>query len=262
MLNENIAVSRGLTVIELLATHGSLSLAKLHDVSGLPKSTLRRVLLTLIGRNFVHRSLSDNKYRLLVTLPMLSPQPQSLGTAALVSAAFPRAIALTNSINWPTDIHVMEKQWMRIVDSTRSASASPIFLGKTDRRVHLFGSATGLACLSTFDLEKVHEIFTKPIKNKLWAPQRLGLSWQDYKAELIKTRERGYGSRLGLYLGETSLDDKLAAIAVPIHRRGKIKGAISLVYPRGLMTEATFAESYLPQLQNTAREIEGDLETI
>ena len=262
MTDDNIALSRGLTVIELLAVHGSLSLARLNELSGIPKSTLRRLLLTLSNRNFIRRSDATDKYRLLVTLPMLSPEPQSPGSAALVSAVFPHALALTKQISWASDIHMMERHWMRIVDSTRMASASPIFLGKTDRRVHLFGSAAGMACLATLNMGEIYELFSSPDLDRLWSPSRVGLDWPSYEKIIQETRDRGYGTRQGIYLGETTLDDKLASIAVPVRKGGRAIGALTLLYPRNLMPEATFAEAYLPALQDAARSAEADLEKL
>lgn len=259
MTEDTQALARGLTVLELLAVNGPLTLARLHELSKLPKSTLRRILLTLVERNFVRRSLSDDRYRLVVTLPIISPEPQSPGAARLISAVFPNALRLTRQINWPSDIHLREHHWMRIVDSTRSASSARVFQGHSDRRVHLFGSASGIACLSTLNLGEVFDLFNDPDLGKAWSPDRIDLSWKDYERILIETRARGYGTRQGVYLGETSLDDKLAAIAVPLMRRGQALGALTVLYPRGLMPEAEFAEAYLAPLVEAARDCEAAL---
>lgn len=262
MTEQNIALSRGLTTMELLAVNGPMTLARLNEVSGLPKSTLRRVLLTLIERGFVRRSLSDDRYRLLITLPMVSPEPQSAGSARFVSAVFPHALALTRRINWPSDIHLRENHWMRIVDSTRSAGSSQIFHGQSDRRVHLFGSASGIACLATLNLGEVYDMFKNPDLGALWSPERIGVDWTQYEQILMETRARGYGVRLGVYLGETTLDDKLAAIAVPVMRQGHAAGALTVLYPRKLMPEDEFAKTYLSPLKEAAKDCGASLDAL
>ena len=59
MLKENRSLDRGIEILETLAREGAMSLADLHRATGLPKSTIRRLLQTLIARKIVRRSLTS-----------------------------------------------------------------------------------------------------------------------------------------------------------------------------------------------------------
>lgn len=259
MVKENHSISKGLDLIEIMARDGPCSLARLHELSGIPKSTLRRILLTLETRKFARRSLADGKYRLTVNLPMLSREPVSSPWASLLEATFSHTLELTRRINWPSDIHVREDPWMRIMDSTRAVSAFSLFQGRPDRRVHLFGSATGVACLAHEQIGEVYKLFHDPNIEAIWSPRRIGLVWQKFEQTLLETKARGYGTRLSQHLGETTLDDKLNAIAVPLIHADRAVGGISILFPKDLMSAEEFASEFLPDLRQTAKSAEKDL---
>lgn len=260
MLKANRSLERGLIVLETLAGHRAMSLAEIHRETGLPKSTLRRLLATLASRRFVRRSISDKLYRAMVTLPDISIEPVAPGLALIADVGLTHALELTKKIGWPSDIHVFEKRWMRIVESTRSISPFSLYRGQVDRRVNVFASAAGSACLSCVDEHQVLELFSDDTLEIRFRPIRFGLTWESLQTHLKTVRELGYGVRLPSYSGETVLNDKLAAISVPLRRHGQVSGAVSLLWPRVLMPASEFAEMYLEDLTETAARIEADLD--
>lgn len=130
-------------MLEILARHRAMSLADLHRETGLPKSTLRRLLATLLGRRFVWQSMSDKLFHAMVTLPEISVSPAPPEMAILADAGLTHTIDMTTKIGWPSDIQILKKHWMRIIESTRSLSPCTIYQGKIDRRINVFASATG-----------------------------------------------------------------------------------------------------------------------
>lgn len=245
MRRPNQSLERGLDVVERLATEGPLSLARLHETLGIPKATLRRALATLEDRGFIRKSLTDGRYRARVQLPLLSSTAAIPPREGLISVLTAHAMTLTRETGLPADIHLREPQCMRILDSTRTISATRVFRGQIDRRVHLFGSAAGLACLSREDPQAVRALFHSAELPAIWAPRRLGLTWEGYADALRRAQELGYGWRLGRYLGESTLDDQLDAIAVPLVLDGRAVAALTLLYPRAMLTAAEFAERHL-----------------
>lgn len=262
MIKQNRSLARGLTVLEVLARHRALSLAELCRETDLPKSTLRRLLATLIEQRFVRRSLADGLYRALVTLPDVSISPVSSGLALVADIGLGHALVLTEEIGWPSDIHVLELPWVRIVESTRAVSPFSLYRGQVDRRLNIFGSATGSVCLSQMPEDKVRHLFERDGIEERFRPMRFGLTWPRFKRHLSDVRHAGYGWRVPQYTGETVSNDNLAAIALPIRRQAEILGAISLLWPRRLMEPPDFAARYLPQLSATVGRIESDLEDI
>ena len=260
MLKENRSLERGLIVLETLARHRAMSLSEIHRETGLPKSTLRRLLATLAARRFVRRSLSDKLYRVTVTLPDISISPVPPGLAVVADIGLKHALLLTKKIGWPSDIHIFEEHWMRIVESTRAVSPFSLYRGQVDRRLNIFGCATGLACLSEMEEDRVRRLFDKPEPQSRFCPLRFGISWEELQSHLETTRKIGYGTRHPFYFGETVMNDKLSAIALPLRRVGGICGGVSLLWPREFLPAKDFADRYLQDLSDTAAGIEADLD--
>jgi IclR family mhp operon transcriptional activator len=133
---ENRSLDRGLAILESLSLHGASSLANLHARTRLPKSTIRRTLGTLIKRRIVRRSLGDQLYRAHVLMPSSLGGP-SQGEGWLVDRAVPHMIDLTRAVGWSCDLHIFERPWSRIIESTRPLS--PFF--QHERNIDLRVSA-------------------------------------------------------------------------------------------------------------------------
>ncbi len=204
---ENRSLDRGISIMEALARSDASSLADLNRETGLAKSTLRRLLGTLIKRRIVRRSLSDKKYRINITLAAGSGEPVPAEMTSLVDVAMPHVIELTKRISWPSDVHLIDGNCMRIVDSTRPLSPFHLYRGTINRLLNIFGSATGNACLSQMTNETVGEYHRRTAEDPTWGLGRFNLSLAQYLQEISETRARGYGMRLSQYLGETVLDD-------------------------------------------------------
>jgi IclR family mhp operon transcriptional activator len=259
MLKPNRSLDRGLLVLETLARHRAMSLADLHRETELPKSTLRRLLATLSTRRFVRRSLSDGLYRVTVTLPDISISPVPPGMSLVADIGLKHSLELTKKIGWPSDIHILESNWMRIVESTRSVSPFSLYQGKVDRRLNLFGAASGNACLSQMEEAQVRNLFDTADLETRFSPHRFGITWDILQQQLQDVRKLGYGVRSQKYKGETVINDRLSAIAKAVRLRGKVCGAVSLLWPVELMSAEQFAEKYLGDLTDTVAHIDNDL---
>lgn len=256
---ENQSLDRGIRLMEILAREGACSLAALHGHSGIPKSSIRRLLGTLIARRVVRRSLSDGLYRTNVFLPAASGQPVPSGVGVLVDVGLPHLSELTRRVSWPSDIHAIDRDRMLLVDSTRPLSPFHLYRGVVNRPVSMFGSATGQSCLASMSDGEIAEVHRRTASDPHWGLGRFRMSLPEFMRYIEKTRERGYGVRLPGYNGETVLDDGLAAIAVPIFIEGRPAGAATLIWARVFKAPEAFAEEYLPALRQTAEAINDDL---
>lgn len=260
MLKENRSLERGLIILETLAKSSAMSLADIHRDTGLPKSTLRRLLATLESRRFVRRSISDRKYRVTVNLPDITIEPVPPGLALMADIGLTHALDLTKKIGWPSDIHVLEDSWTRVVESTRTSSQFSMYNVKIDLRVNLFGSAAGTACLAEMDEETVRELYDRPSLPDLLSPRRFALTWAQLQAQLDKVRSQGYGTRITNFRGEIVPNDRLSVIALPIHKHGELMGALSVLWPKAYMSDAEFASLHLSDTLSAVEAIEIDLE--
>ena len=135
---KNRSLDRGITVLEVLAELGACTLAELHAKSKIPKSTIRRLLGTLIARHIVRRSVSDKKYRINIILPAQKRKYIPENFPIYIDAVMPHAMDLTKEVGWPSDINMLQENHMTVIDSTRPMSPFEIYPGMVNRKINLF----------------------------------------------------------------------------------------------------------------------------
>lgn len=256
---EHKSLDRGLTIMEVLARNGSCSLAELHRTTGISKSSIRRLLATLVERRLVRRSLADGRYRTSMLMPATAGMPVPVGLAFAVDIALPHVTSLTKEIGWPSDIHLLEDDRMRILDSTRPLSPYHLYRAFLDMHVNIFGSASGTACMAAMPDSTFQAVAARTNRDREWGLARYGLSVEQYREHLAMARRRGYGTRGPRFIGNTRFDDGLSAIAVPFFRDEQVYGAISLLWPKNYLEPETFAREHLEDLKRTAGLITEDL---
>ena len=259
---EHQSLDRGITVLEHIARNGSCTLAELHKSTGISKSSIRRLLATLVERRLVRRSLADGRYRTSVLMTASTGVPVPPDVAFAVDIALPHVIALTNEIGWPSDIHLYEGDRMRILDSTRPLSPYHLYSAFIDMGVNIFGSASGAACFAALPDDRFERVARRTEGDREWGLARYGLSLQEYREHLERARQCGYGTRGPRFIGNTKFDDGLLAIALPIHRTGKVFGAVSLLWPKNYLKPEQFARDHLGHLKEMAGRITEDLERL
>ncbi|WP_417672002.1 helix-turn-helix domain-containing protein [Roseibium sp.] len=252
---KNRSLDRGIDVLETLSRNGACSLADLHRHTGLAKSTLRRLLGTLLERHIVRQSPGDKLFRSNVIFPPGSDAPQALELEMLLDRAMPVLSDLTSRLGWPSDIHIVSGSKMRIVESTRPLSPYRLNHGFVNRVINIFGSATGSACLAAMPNQTIADHHTATLDDTTWGLKRFGMTLDTYLRRIEDVREAGYGTRLSDYLGETVLDDGLAAMAVPVFLNNWPSAAITLIWPRSFKSPADFAAMHLQDLKETAVQI-------
>lgn len=241
--------------MEILAREGACSLADLHRKSGISKSSIRRLLGTLVTRRLVRQSFADKKYRITVIFPVSASEPVPADQAYVLDVALPIVTEMTKAIEWPSDIHLLDGDRMRVLDSTRPLSPFHLYRGVVNRRLNIFGSATGMCCLAELGDKEFRTIAAHTEGDTVWGLDRFNTSIEEYlrhlKLKLKLTRTRGYGARIGSFVGETVFDDGLAAIARPIYAATRLVGAVSLLWPKSYLATAEFADRYFDDLRHT-----------
>ncbi|MEE9429274.1 MAG: helix-turn-helix domain-containing protein [Paracoccaceae bacterium] len=255
----NRALDRGILVLETLSLANGLGLAALHRNTGIPKSSLRRALQTLMSRRLVRRSIEDGKYRSNILMPIPTSTPAHPAMSKITDVAMPYLLELTKTVQWPSDLHLISDTHSTIIDSTRFASPFNFHPAPVDRKLNLFGSAAGIVCLAAMDAKEVAIYHNRTLGDNNWGLARFGLDLESYREKLEETRNMRYGARLSNILGEPGRDDNLLAIAVPIILDEKPVGAITLLWSRQFSTTTDFAAKHLRDLRTTAKRISSAL---
>lgn len=256
---ETRSLDRGLSILDSLSMHGASSLRDLHARTRLPKSTIRRLLATLIHRKIVRRSLSDQLYRANISLPLQGGFVLAQGDGWLVDRAAPHMIELTQSVGWSCDLHIFERTRSRIIESTRPLSPFFQFGRQIDLEVPVFASAAGLAVLSTWTEPAVLALVDEIGDDPIWGLCRLGMGKPSLLSTLQRVRTLGYAIRASEYRGETAMANRLHAIARPIFRGDVAAGALVILWPKGYLAPDRFAGVHLTRFKEVASAISADL---
>lgn len=250
------ALNRGLDVLEQLGERGPQSLHQLHVGTGLPKSSLRRLLATLVERRFIRVGLSDGMYRSnIATLRGVNEQ-DNVRIGRLVEIARPHLLGLTRDLRWPSDLHMFANGRMRILESTHGQS--PFGAGAEPRvevELNMFAAATGLAYLASLSDARALAIMEQCRSDYFWSAERYSVSADVLVADLNRIREAGFATRRASQLRR----DNRNAIAIVLREREQTAGAIAMPWPRDLMSAEAFAKLHLSRLRQTADAISAEL---
>ena len=256
---QNRSLDRGLTILGSLSLHGASSLRDLHARTDLPKSTIRRILGTLVQRKIVRRSLNDQLYRTNVSLPIQRTRRSAEREGVLVDCAVPHMIELTRATGWSCDLHIFERQKSRVIESTRPLSPFFQYQRQIDLEVPVFAAAAGLAVLATWTDREVLKLVGEIGEDPVWGLYRFGMKSRHLLASLRRMRSLGYAVRAVHWRGETPLADTLTAIALPVSRERVAVGALAFLWPKGFLSAERFAELNLGKLREATAAISADL---
>lgn len=228
---------------------------ELHRASGLPKTTLRRLLGTLTHRKFVRRGLADGVYRTNISIPRRGDPTHQGSVARLVNAATPLLLEINARIRWPIDLHVHHQGRMHVIESTRTIS--PLSFNdpyRPELELNIFAAASGLCYLSTLADERVLKLIEALRDQELWSLSRYRISPQRLFQELAAVRKNGYARRLANQTDQRSV----LAIAAPILAAKQGVGAVSVQWPCGYLNLTAFADRYAEEVIGLARAISAE----
>jgi len=244
---------RVLAIIEAL-NHGRVTqLEALHARTGLPKSTLVRLLETLIDEGYVTRVSRREGYALTEAVLRLSAGMRHRDV--LVDVARPLMEAFTQQHRWQVSLATSENSWMVVRFTTRHLSPFArveIFL---NRRVTMLRSAIGRAYMAACSAEEQELIL------RLIADQDPGeieaAGGRDKVAAILRRVQRdGYATIV------RPPDDPSRSFAIPVldqRRPDRPLGSVVFFYYRSVMTEAQAVETYLPLVRELAERVAANL---
>lgn len=235
------AFARGLNVIEALGeATGRHTLAELAEATKLPRTAIRRFLLTLIDLAIVQ---TDNKHY------WLTPRVLRLGLSYLSTLPYWREAQVTleelSSVSKQScalsvldgdDIVYLQRQHAR-----RILPISPS-LGS---RLPAYAVSMGRVLLSGLPDDELDEFLRTVELRRLTSvtivdPAKL-------KAEILKVREQGYA------WGEREFDDSICGLAAPVRdMNGAVIAAINVSLASGEFTHEMAVERFLPMLWHSA----------
>lgn len=246
-------LSRGLAVLNALnRLDGGANPSQLAELTGLHRTTVRRLLETLQGEGYVRRSDSDDSFRLALKVRELS---EGFRDEQWISAiAAPLLADLLQKVVWPTDICTLDVDAMVVRETTHRFSRLSFHRSMVGRRLPLLETATGLAYLA-YCSEAEREQVIQLLAQREAPEYRLARDPVALDNVLRKVRHRGYAENFMAW----NREEKIASIAIPLLAGGRLLGCLNLVYVAKAMSIEQAAKRYLPALEEFASEVQKQL---
>jgi IclR family acetate operon transcriptional repressor len=237
------SLERTFELMELLAdSGGSQGLSQLSSLSGLPLSTIHRLMGTLLRTGYVRRS-GSRQY-------VLGPRLIRLGemaTAMLGSWVKPHLAGLVELTGETSNMAVLEGDNVVYLAQVPGRHAMRMFT-EPGRRVDPHCTAVGKAMLA-----ELPEIQARAIVARTGMAAKTATTITDpdlLVAHLAVIRRQGYA----IDEGEQEVGVRCVAVAVP---DAPAMAAISVSGPQARMTETAF-ETMVPALRRVAAELSRD----
>jgi len=241
---------RGLTVLRALNETNYATALELSKQTGLPRSTVYRLLDTLMAAGYVGIGARRETYQLTIQVRALSDGFHD--EAWVTEIAAPVLADLGRQIVWPTDIATFDRDAMVVRDTTHMSSPLSINREKAGFRPPVLHSSIGHAYLA-FCPEPEREMILRNIAASDRPDAELAKN-RDYVERLVaETRARGYGIREG------GMSPKTGSIGVPVMWRGRPVAAINMHYILSALLLDEVVARYLGALQAAAAKIADGL---
>jgi len=236
------ALDRGLKLIEQLSESGWSTPQSLSRTTGIDRSTVYRMLSTLVNAGYVARRGDDGQFVLSGKLREIASGVRQ--DDQLIGIISPLLVTLVNKVFWPSDFGILSGGRLRIVASSHHLTSMTIFRGLVGKERSVVSSALGRAILTAMS-EPEREL----------ALTALGTPFDRAEVDraVTATREAGYASAIGTTVA------KISAIALPVNVGDRVVGAINLVFFRSALSPTQAATKHLEQLRATVKAAELEL---
>lgn len=241
------ALERGLVLIQALADHGWSTPSSLAAATGIDRSTIYRLLATLVRCGYASQRSGDGSYALSVRIRELASGVHVDDRLAGIAA--PLLEQLVATIHWPSDLALLTGGRLRITASTHHLTSMTFFRGLVGKERPIVASALGraiLAAMSESELAAVLPLLTG-------ADDGAGRDRAGIERSIEQTRAAGYACAI------SSVDEKVSAIALPLLDQRRVIGAVNIVFFRAALSPAQAAAQFLAPLRATVTSIEAAL---
>lgn len=252
------ALHRGLLVLEVLHEMRAASLHDLHRETGIPKSTLIRILHTLHSRGMVWQRMADGAFLPGHTLRRRPPLDDADWLGEIASPVLER---LCQRVPWPSVLSVPRLDYMEVIE-TNSPRACFDYVppAPVGCRANILRSASGRAYLA-FCPDQEREAVLRRLTERSLPGDELASDAAAVRQIVESTRRRGYGMRAADFGGDygkprDQADDGRDSIAMPISAGGQVLGCVNLTWRMTVLTTDQVVERHLGDLRGAVLAIE------
>lgn len=219
------AVERAMQILSAFDDeHADRGVSEIAQATGLHKATTHRIMMTLLNRGFLERTVDGERFRMGLRVV-------ELGLGALRHldvrrAAFPHMEQLVERFQETCDLGIFDRGCVLYVEVVHSEHSLTI-AAQIGRRLPAYCTASGRVFLAFLPLEVVEPILNAPLTactaKTITSPARL-------REELEVTRQRGYA------LDDEEFEEGIRAVSAPIRDiDGNVIAALSMPGPANRM---------------------------
>ncbi|MEY2619688.1 MAG: hypothetical protein RL522_2690 [Pseudomonadota bacterium] len=243
-------LTRGLMVLRALNSQagGIGSVAELARVTGLHRTTVKRLLETLRAEGLVHHKDEGASYALSFEVRRLAEGYVAADWIDRIAA--PAMRAHLRALSWPSDLATPDAGFMIVRESTHRASLLSQHRATIGIRIPMLVSSLGRAWLA-WCADEEREATLALLRARTDAIGAMARDTAYVKRVLRETRKRGYAANRGEWAAESSV----SAIGFPIRVGQHAIGAINLVLQMNVVSDREIATRYVPLLRALAEEI-------
>ncbi|MFT3720787.1 IclR family transcriptional regulator [Pseudorhodoferax sp.] len=239
------ALARGLAVLRQLQYEKSMSLPGLMASTGLARATLLRILKTLAQAGHVDRNPMNGRY---FAVTGASGEPAlSAPRKRLSEITAPMRRALERKIPWPTNLAVLDRFEMVIVDGDSSCSLTPNYHALGFRPPLLF-TAVGKALLAWSSSDASRAWIDAALQHR-----RVGGDFD--RAALLRELQRIRRQGYAVYdstRASPSTPARYGALAVPVFAQARCVASLAMVWIPEVMALDDVLARYLAPVQQAA----------
>lgn len=241
---------RGLHLLQALNANasGRATDLELSRSTGLHRTTVRRLMETLIDEGFVRRSESDGSYRL--TLKVRSLSEGFTDDEWVSTVATPAMGELLQTVVWPSDLTMPDGDAMIIRETTHRFSPLSFHRAMVGRRLPMLLTAAGRAYFAfcgNAERESLLDLLRRGEEE-----QALLARDETFIRKLVEQARRdGFATNQGDWQSQK----KIGAVAVPILHQGKALGSLNVIYLNKAVSPAEAVQRFVPPLQQAAAKI-------
>lgn len=222
------SVERTLKILEVLSDYSDgLGITELSDKVNLHKSTVFRLLSTLINRGYVTQDLESSKYK--ITFKLFELGSKKVDKLDLLKSSKPYTRMLMESVNEVVHLIIRDEAEIVYIDKVE-ANNTISMASRIGKRNPMYCTATGKAILAFLPEEEVLKVW-----NSSKIVKMTGNTITDFilfKKELHNIRQNGYA------VDNEENELGVRCVAAPIFDfKGDIAAAISISGPVNRITD-------------------------
>ncbi|WP_334174857.1 IclR family transcriptional regulator C-terminal domain-containing protein [Pseudoxanthobacter sp.] len=241
------ALERGIAVLTALNRLGRARPSDLAAACEIDRTTTYRLLATLARLDLVARSPSDETWSLAPGVRALSEGLTEGDEISHIVAQ--ELIRLLPQVRWPSDFGSFEGGSIVIRETTHRFSPFSVHRAMVGRYRPLTRSAMGRAILAAAADDERETMLAIAVSGN--AADAADAADRRLVQRLVgEVRARGYAASVG------GSEASISAIALPVMGRGRVMGAINIIFFRSAMTPEEAAGRHLDALRACVADIE------